>query len=153
MLPIRKQHQSNAVRGHIYLTITFAVLIFMIKTIRHLWVACARALRLTTIVKRAAIRGFTRTPVSSVCSTAQPVMEMPLHLVISWEVVMQTLSLKPVLQRIIGSVHIVLSFSFPLLLPCTLLSLKKAYLWWTPLCSTHHRLDSSVLTLLSWRTV
>lgn len=44
----------------------------MIKTIRHLWVACARALRLTTVVKRAAIRGFTRMSESSVCATARP---------------------------------------------------------------------------------
>lgn len=46
--------QLNGAQGQIYLTITFAVLIFMIKTIRHWWVACARALRLTMIVKWAA---------------------------------------------------------------------------------------------------
>lgn len=64
--------QLNGAQGRIYLTITFAALIFMIKTIRHLWVACARALRLTTVVKRAAIRGFTRMSESSVCATARP---------------------------------------------------------------------------------
>lgn len=58
MLPVGKQHQSNMVWRHIYLTITFAALIFMIKTIRHLRVACARALRLTMLVKQAVIRGF-----------------------------------------------------------------------------------------------
>lgn len=58
MLPGGKQHQSNLVWRRIYLTITFAALIFMIKTIRHSRVACARALRLTTLVKRAVIRGF-----------------------------------------------------------------------------------------------
>lgn len=126
LLPIWKQHQSkvsamqlNGAQGHIYLTITFAVLIFMIKAIRHLWVACARALRLTTIVKRAAIRGFTWMSVSSVCATARPVMETPLNLVnflkgYDTDIVSHASIMKSL--RTTRSVHIILSFSSLLLI-------------------------------------
>lgn len=157
-LPIWKPHRSkvsavqlNGAQGHIYLTITFAVLIFMIKTIRHLWVACARALRLTTIVKRAAIQGFTWMSVSSICDAAQPAMEMSLYLVnrgYDTNTVCKTSVIKA--QGIIGSVHIVHSLSpFPTFFPLLVFFLLRRHM--AP--QLHSWLDSSVLTLLSWRTV
>lgn len=158
LLSIWKQHQSkvstmqlNRAQGNIYLTITFAVLIFMIKAIRHLWVACAGALRLTTIVKWGAIQGFTWMSVSSVCDAAQSLMEMSLpgEFLRLWHKVS---SLKPQLwQRIIETRHIALCF-FPsfLSLTCLLsLSLKKSYLWCQSLCSTHQRLHSNWTALYS----
>lgn len=108
MLPVGKQHQSNVVWRRICLTITFAALIFMIKTIRHSRVACARALRLTRLVKRAVIRGFykdacvirLRRKRSAAlwwrcCSAAH-----------SWEVVMQTLSVKTCATKAQGMIVI-----------------------------------------------
>lgn len=146
LLPVWKQHQSkvsaaqlNGARGHIYLTITFAVLIFMIKTIRHLWVACARALRLTTIVKQGAIRGFTGMPVSSVCDAAQPLMEMSLpgefvrgH---DTNIVCKASVMKA--QRIIGTGHTAFSF-----FPPSLISFMSACVLSSSQAT--HRLDTSL---------
>lgn len=108
--------QLNGAQGHIYLSITFAVLIFMIKTIRHLWVACARALRLTMIVKRATIQGLHG------CLFHLSALEHSLwwkchytehsELLRGYDTdsVSKTSPMKA--QRITGSVHIVLSLSF-----------------------------------------
>lgn len=100
MLPVGKQHQSNVVWRHICLTITFAALIFMIKTIRHSRVACARALRLTTLVKRAVIRGFYKDAcvIRLRCKRSAALWWKCRCAAYFWEVVMQTLSPKPVQQ-------------------------------------------------------
>lgn len=122
--------QLNGAQGRIYQTITFAVLIFMIKTIRHLWVACARALRLTTVVKWATIQGFTWMPVSSVCDAAQSLMEVSF--------------LKPLLWHSIKVTrHIALSLSYFSFSYFLSLSFKKSYLWCQSLSFTHQSLHTN----------
>lgn len=117
----------------------------MIKTIRHLWVACARALRLTTIVKRAAIRGFTRMSESSVCATARPARGN----VITPGYDANIVSNESTTDNRICTYCSRFLFFFLLLL----FSLERHIFDGEPPVLTHHGLDSSVLILLSWRTV